>query len=179
MKNYETWNEMYQETVPLEIREKIDFEVLLCNEIETIMKNEGISFPDLVKKSGLSRETVYKFLKLDTIPKIESLEKMANAMDHRISLIPEEDFTPTKICQEQKALTGNQDVFSWFQGFVSILNNAKNEQNVKISEVTGISHKTVKNILDGKTIPRVHTLRKIADAVRYKIAFVPNASRCE
>lgn len=90
MKNYKTFNEMYEddEFLTPEERAEIDFEVSLIGKMIEAREEKGLSQRELAKLSGIKQPAIARVENLKSTPQINTLLKLLIPLGYTLDIVP-------------------------------------------------------------------------------------------
>lgn len=93
MKNYKTFNEMYNddEYVSPEEREQINFQVSLIGKMIEAREKKGLSQRDLAELSGVKQPAIARLESMKATPQVDTLLKILAPLGYTLSITPIEN----------------------------------------------------------------------------------------
>lgn len=71
--------------------EPTDIRTTIAARIHELRKQNGFTQRELAERSGVSRRTIQAIEAGDTLPRIEALRKVLEALDHTIEITPKKE----------------------------------------------------------------------------------------
>ena len=71
--------------------EPTDIRTTIAARIHELRKQNGFTQRDLAERSGVSRRTIQAIEAGDTLPRIEALRKVLEALDHTLEITPKKE----------------------------------------------------------------------------------------
>lgn len=71
--------------------EPTDIRTTIADRIRELRRLNGITQRDLAERSGVSRRTIQAIEAGDTLPRIEALTSILEAMDHTLEITPKKE----------------------------------------------------------------------------------------
>lgn len=122
---------------------------LLSENIKRLRKARNLSIDDVAKKTGLSRATITNILYCKHKPSKETIRRIANVFG-----VSEEQIMNEEVILEGLSI-GEK---------IKVLYKKHHMTQKELAEKAGIFQNTISNIVRGKQIPQMLTLKRIARA---------------